>query len=59
MRDTTDLLRGVNVDMRRHWYDESHDEWQLETHDRNVLLIGTREQIMSEYDRLNSVKNLE
>lgn len=49
--DTTDLLRGVNVNMRKHWQD---DLWQIETHERKVLLIGTKEQIMQEYDRLNS-----
>ena len=53
--DTTDLLRGVNVNMRKNWQD---DLWQIETHERKVLLVGTKEQILAEYDRLNSNKNL-
>lgn len=51
MIDTTDVLKGVNVDMRKHWQD---DLWCIETHERKVLLVGTKEQILAEYDRLNS-----
>ena len=54
MIDTTDVLKGVNVDMRKHWED---DLWHIETHDRKVLLIGTKDKILAEYDRLNSTVN--
>lgn len=53
MRDTI-VLRGINVDMRKHWQD---DLWCIETHKREVLLIGTKEKILAEYDRLNSIVN--
>ena len=54
MRDTIDVLRGVNVDMRKHW---DGDLWCLETHKREVLLVGTKDKILAEYDRLNSTVN--
>lgn len=54
MRDTIDVLRGVNVDMRKHWQD---DLWSIETHERKVLLIGAKDKILAEYDRLNCTVN--
>ena len=51
--ETTDvLLRGPVVNMRKHW-DGEH--WMLEDPDsRETLLIGTKEQIMDEYDKRNA-----
>jgi hypothetical protein len=49
MRDCN-VLRGVYVDcMRQHW---EEDTWELcRAGTRDVLVIGTKEQIMQEYDQ--------
>lgn len=56
MYDSSDILRGFFVSMRRHWdWSPDNDLWILEdsaTHE--PLLIGTREQVLHEYDLRNS-----
>ena len=48
---TSDTLRGPKVNARRHWDGEN---WILEdAKTRKPLLIGTRAQILDEYDRIN------
>ena len=50
-QDTTDVLRGPKVNARKHWDGEN---WILEdAKTRKPLLIGTRSQILDEYDRRN------
>ena len=45
------ILRGKYVDMRLNYADS--DEWSLcRPGDRKPLVIGTREQIMTEYDNI-------
>lgn len=47
----SDTLRGPKVNARRHWDGEN---WILEdAKTRKPLLIGTRAQILDEYDRIN------
>ena len=49
MKETSDTLRGPKVNARKHWDGES---WILEdAKTRKPLLIGTRSQILDEYDR--------
>lgn len=49
-QDTTDVLRGPKVNARRNW----DGNWILENaKTRKPLLIGTKEQILEEYDRRN------
>lgn len=51
MKETSDTLRGPKVNARKHWDDEN---WILEdAKTRKPLLIGTRSQILDEYDRRN------
>lgn len=51
--DSTDRLRGVKVDMLRHW-DSDNDTWMIVKHDSNEpICIGTREQMLAQYDALN------
>lgn len=56
MYDSADILRGLFVNMRRHWsWAPDNDIWVLEdsvTHE--PLLIGNREQVLQEYDLRNS-----
>lgn len=50
-KETSDTLRGLKVNARKHWDGES---WILEdAKTRKPLLIGTRSQILDEYDRRN------
>ncbi len=49
--DTTDVLRGPAVNMRRHWDGAYHIE---DAHSREVLLVGTKEQCLTEYDKRNA-----
>ena len=50
-KETSDTLRGPKVNARKHWDGES---WILEdAKTRKPLLIGTRSQILDEYDRRN------
>ena len=48
----TTYFRGLKVSMRKHWED---DLWILEDNDGNILLVGSREQILSKYDEINQV----
>lgn len=49
-QDTTDVLRGPKVNARRNW----DGNWILENaKTRKPLLIGTKEQILEEYDHRN------
>lgn len=49
MKETSDTLRGPKVNARKHWDGEN---WILEdAKTRKPLLIGTRSQILDEYDR--------
>lgn len=49
-QDTTDVLRGPKANARRNW----DGNWILENaKTREPLLIGTKEQILEQYDRLN------
>jgi hypothetical protein len=49
-QDTTDVLRGPKVNARRNW----DGNWILEnSKTRKPLLIGTKKQILEQYDRLN------
>lgn len=51
MQDTSDVLKGFKVNARRHWDGEN---WILEdAKTRKPLMIGTRAQILDEYDRIN------
>ena len=51
MKETSDTLRGPKVNARKHWDGEN---WILEdAKTRKPLLIGTRSQILDEYDRRN------
>lgn len=51
MKETSDTLRGPKVNARKHWDSEN---WILEdAKTRKPLLIGTRSQILDEYDRRN------
>lgn len=51
IKETSDTLRGPKVNARKHWDGES---WILEdAKTRKPLLIGTRSQILDEYDRRN------
>ena len=51
IKETSDTLRGLKVNARKHWDGES---WILEdAKTRKPLLIGTRSQILDEYDRRN------
>lgn len=53
IKETSDTLRGLKVNARKHWDGES---WILELEDaktRKPLLIGTHSQILAEYDRRN------
>ena len=46
-----DVLRGALYNARRHWDGES---WELEKADtREVVLIGSKEQILEKYDEMN------
>lgn len=58
IKETSDTLRGLKVNARKHWDGES---WILEdAKTRKPLLIGTRSQILDEYDRRNkSFKTLQ
>ena len=48
IKETSDTLRGLKVNARKHWDGES---WILEdAKTRKPLLIGTRSQILDEYD---------
>jgi hypothetical protein len=50
-KEISDTLRGPKVNARRHWDGEN---WILEdAKTRKPLLIGTRAQILDEYDRIN------
>ena len=50
-KQQSDTLRGLKVNARKHWDGES---WILEdAKTRKPLLIGTRSQILDEYDRRN------
>lgn len=50
-KQQSDTLRGPKVNARRHWDGEN---WILEdAKTRKPLLIGTRAQILDEYDRIN------
>lgn len=52
MRENVTVFKGRKVDMRPHYLDE--DSWELVKHGtREILMVGTREQIMGEYDRIN------
>lgn len=45
----SNVLRGVYVDMRQHW---EEDTWMLcRAGTRIPLVIGSREQILDEYDK--------
>lgn len=49
-QDTTDVLRGPKANARRNW----DGNWILENaKTRKPLLIGTKEQILEQYDRYN------
>lgn len=49
-QDTTDVLRSPRANARRNW----DGNWILENaKTRKPLLIGTKEQILEQYDRLN------
>ena len=51
MKETSDTLKGPKVNARKHWDGEN---WILEDAKiRKPLLIGTRSQILDEYDRRN------
>lgn len=54
IKEISDTLRGPKVNARRHWDGEN---WILEDaktrKTRKPLLIGTRAQILDEYDRIN------
>ena len=51
IKETSETLRGPKVNARKHWDGES---WILEdAKTRKPLLIGTRAQILDEYDRIN------
>lgn len=51
IKEISDTLRGPKVNARRHWDGEN---WILEVaKTRKPLLIGTRAQILDEYDRIN------
>ena len=51
LKEISDTLRGPKVNARRHWDGEN---WILEdAKTRKPLLIGTRAQILDEYDRIN------
>ena len=51
IKEISDTLRGPKVNARRHWDGEN---WILEdAKTRKPLLIGTRAQILDEYDRIN------
>ena len=51
VKEISDTLRGPKVNARRHWDGEN---WILEdAKTRKPLLIGTRAQILDEYDRIN------
>lgn len=52
MRETADVLKGIKVDMRRHW---DGVQWMLEDKNRRVLLVGSKEKIMEEYDKINNI----
>ncbi|MGJ0845024.1 hypothetical protein [Clostridium tertium] len=46
------VFRGKNVDIRPHYIDEG--TYQLcKAGTRNVLCIGTLEQVLQEYDKMN------
>lgn len=56
IKETSDTLRGPKVNARKHWDGES---WILEdAKTRKPLLIGTRSQILDEYDHRNRNKSL-
>lgn len=51
IKETSDVLKGLKVNARKHWDGEN---WILEdAKTRKPLLIGTRDQILDEYDRRN------
>ena len=51
IKEISDTLRGPKVNARRHWDGEN---WILEdAKTRKPLLIGTRAQILDEYDRIS------
>lgn len=51
IKEISDTLRGPKVNARRYWDGEN---WILEdAKTRKPLLIGTRAQILDEYDRIN------
>ena len=50
-QDTTDVLRGPKVNARKHWDGEN---WILENaKTRKPLLIGTKDEILEKYDKIN------
>lgn len=59
IKETSDTLRGLKVNARKHWDGESCKHWDGESwiledaKTRKPLLIGTRSQILDEYDRRN------
>lgn len=54
IKEISDTLRGPKVNARRHWDGENCENWILEdAKTRKPLLIGTRAQILDEYDRIN------
>lgn len=46
---------GKYVDVRKHWsWSESNDIWELLKHEsQEPLVIGSREFILEEYDKIN------
>lgn len=56
IRDSADILRGSVVNMKRHWdWSPDNDIWILEDSITHIpLLIGTRDQVLVEYDLRNS-----
>lgn len=49
-------FKGKKVDMRPHYLDD--DTWELVKHGtRDILFIGTKQQIMEKYDEINNNSN--
>lgn len=56
--ETANVLRGPLYNARKHW-DRDNDTWMLEdATTRETILIGTREQILEEYDIRNNPKHI-